>query len=301
MATAADAKERARLARKTCPELRVLLRIQGLKISGLKTALLDRLLGFEEQEGFQIKVSQHVIDFGHGEVEKARLEEKRQRLLSRTNMELRAVLKTRRQAVSGNKDELINRLLGQEDNNKSIENSRIAKLLEREIFNQSDRRINGSPMEAEALYHSRGLYQQYSFEAFENLLDNLQAKDSKMRKKAAIDDASVVKQLEFIGGMEEITYWGYKSWRNHAGKPLLRQDIKDGLHKTMNPKELWRSRPEYKDLKHVFGKRIQQEIRAIKQMNFNTLKEQEEAFDSSSDHEWSDDETSSGNDEEEQR
>ena len=80
----------------------------------------------------------------------------------------------------------------------------------------------------------------------------------------------MLKQLNHLGGMEERTFWGYQSWRNHPGKPLLRQDMDEGKHLQMKPSKLRDSRPEYSDLPYdVFRKRIAQETLARKQGNYN--------------------------------
>jgi hypothetical protein len=193
--------------------------------------------------------------------------------------------------VGRKKSELIDRLLGREKKTlKPIEQSAAAKLLQRDIFDENDLHNNKRPMDAEAIYDFRPQYRKYSFEEFVSLLDLVRSKHKLMRQQAQKDDERVLKQLEHLGGMEERTFWGYLSWRNHPGKPLLRQDMDEGKHLTMAPSVLRDSRPEYSDLPYdIFRKRIGQETLARKQANYNAKVQAEAAFDSEDDldYEWS--------------
>ena len=223
------------------------------------------------------------------------MEQKEQWLLTKTNKELKAILKARKQKVSGNKGELIDRLLGREKKNlKPIAQSAAAKLLQRDIFEKKDRQDHDdSPLDAEALFYLRVQYQRYPLDEFEALVVKLREKDTATRQQAAIDDEEVAKQLQHIGGMEEKTFWGYQSWRNHPGKPILRQQMDDALHLELGPSQLLLTHPvEYAGLdSKVLGKRIAQEIKARKQANYNARKEAMADDDSRGDDvsEWSED------------
>ena len=53
------------------------------------------------------------------------------------------------------------------------------------------------------------------------------------------------------------------------GKPLLRQDIANGLHLKQTISELHKSRPEYVELERKkFGERVRQEAKRAKYMNY---------------------------------
>ncbi len=58
----------------------------------------------------------------------------------------------------------------------------------------------------------------------------------------------------------EITKRGYPFWDTHKAKVLLTEDVKNHLHKTMRPKELYYLRAEYQDFPlSCFRKHIYQE------------------------------------------
>ena len=53
---------------------------------------------------------------------------------------------------------------------------------------------------------------------------------------------------------------GYKMWEGSTAQKLLRQDVKNKVHKNHSPKELHRTRPEYLEFPlDVFRKHIYQE------------------------------------------
>jgi hypothetical protein len=281
-------EERARYEKKSCDQLREILKGRSQKVLGTKAQLIERLFAPVDEEQEKITaINQCRFD----DIERTRLMQKEQRLLQKKNNELKKILKARGLKVGGKKSELIDRLLGREKKTlKPIEQSAAAKLLERDVFEENDIHNNKIPMDAEAVYDMRPQYQKYSFEEFVNLLDLVRDKHKLTRKKAQTDDKRVRKQLNHLGGMEEQTFWGYQSWRNHPGKPLLRQDMDQGKHLTMKPSLLRDSRPEYSDLPYaVFRKRIAQETLARKQANYNAKVETAAACDSEDDlvYEWS--------------
>ena len=269
-------------------ELKNLLRERGLPLSGRKTQLIDRLLGREERESQQelppIIVDQHVIDLGHEEIEKARLEQKRIRLLTKPVAELKEILRSRGQKVGGNKNQLIFRLLGLEkDEVNKKEKRRVTNLLRKDIREGKDLHShNGSLLEVDAVYHSRSDFRKFNLQEFQTLLDEVREEHEKNTKQSSIDDKEVLDQLEFIGGMAERTHLGHKSWRVHPAKELLRQDLEAGKHLIMKPKNLHKSRPEYwkEELDglplKVFRKKIAQELLRTKQNNFNQRNDERE-------------------------
>ena len=236
--------------------------------------------------------NQNIVDLGLEDVERTRLEQKRTRLMSKTIVELKEILRARKQQVSGKKEVLVNRILGLEEKKlKSIQTSRAGRLLKRDIYEGNDLHENDSHafLDSEALYHSRAEYRQYPLEEFSKLLDELRETHLEQKKLAAIDDELVMQQLEFIGGMATNDDRGFTSWPNHPGRKLLQQDISNEQHKKMKPNDLRLSRPEYWDLsKKEFRKRIDQEVLRIKQNNLNVLKWDEDDDSEEEVQEWSD-------------
>lgn len=281
-------------------ELKDLCRQRGLRVSGAKSVLIARLLNEEQLEvpSVPLNISQHIVDLGLEEVEVERLEHKRGLLRAMKVNELKAILRGRGQKVGGKKEELIARLLGLEKTKpKSIEKSCIPKLLLEDIFKGNDLQDNdGSPMDAEALYHSRVQYRRYPLDEFADLLEKKREEYAENMAYATRIDELVAKQLNAIGGMAVTTNRGCISWRVHPAKELLRQDMEKGLHKSMSPALLFSTRDEYKTLHpdpstalKVFRQRIAQEQLRIKQNNWNRKKEEENDDDSRGDEvdEWS--------------
>lgn len=296
------------LGQKVVAELKQLCRERGLRVTGAKSVLIARLLDGDEQEQQQstpqipLEIDQHIIDMGHGEIERDRLERKRGLLRAMKVAQLQSILKARGQKISGNKESLIIRLLGLEKKKlKNIEKSCVPKLLMKDIFEGNDlQEYDGSPMEAEALYHSREQYRRYPLEQFAELLVKKREEYAENMEHANHIDKLVMEQLESIGGMAETTQGGYLSWRVHPAKELLRQDMERGLHKSMSPALLFSTREEYKTLHadvsmalKIFRKRIAQEELRTKQNNWNHKKAQKDDNDSRAEEapdEWSENE-----------
>lgn len=296
------AKDRADLEKLKVPQIRELLSQRRLPVAGKKAQMIDRLLGLEPPGNKPLPISKHVIAYGHEEIERERLQQKEQRLLCKTVAELKQILRARSQRVTGTKSQLIIRLLGLEERKKakSIEKSSVAKVLASDIYKRLDiHDSSGKALDAEAIWHSRDLYQRYGLDDFACLLEKLREKESELREQAKKDDEEVRQQLKHIGGMEETTFWGYQSWRNHPAKPLLRHDMDKGKHLSLKPSELRKTRPEFLLLdERIFRRRIHQEVKARKQANWNERLERQEEDDSRGevDSEWSD-EDYDGNDE----
>lgn len=302
MSEAADSSELKSL---TKVQLVQLAKERGLPVSGTKAVLIARLLGNDglpnlsqqsSQQALQpIAINQHIVEFGHDEIERDRLEQKRIRLLGKTKQELQDILRARKQKVTGKKEVLVNRLLGIEapTKQKKIENSAAARLLKDDIYEGRDLMIsNQEPLEADALYHTRTQFRRYPLDEFSKLLDSLREFHLTSKKLAEEDDRLVLKQLESIGGMAKIDKRGMTSWQFHPARKLLQEDIKNNLHLNRKPNELRLSREEYWDIpKKVFRQRIAQEVLRIKQNNYNDFLREENEDDSWADDasEWSSD------------
>ena len=59
----------------------------------------------------------------------------------------------------------------------------------------------------------------------------------------------------------EMNARGYQNWKRHPAKALLEVDVANKLHKKMKPKQLRKTRDEYKTIPlPIFGKRLQREV-----------------------------------------
>ena len=63
----------------------------------------------------------------------------------------------------------------------------------------------------------------------------------------------------------------------HPAKKLLREDVKNGVHKHLKPKEMQKTRWAYMEFSlQIFTHRIYQEVRRKKFLHFMNLKRQKE-------------------------
>ena len=265
---------------------------KGLAKSGPKAALIARLLGRsvepKQRDLRPIEIDQHIVDFGLEDLERDRLEQKRVRLLGKTNDELQDICRSRGQKVGGNKMALVNRLLCLDDQKKKkkIEHSAAARLLKEDIYEGRDLMDSSKePLEADAMYHTRIQFRRYSLDEFAKLLEDLRQVHQTTKKKAEEDDKLVAHQLNYIGGMKRIDKRGIISWQFHPARKLLQDDIQNNRHLNKKPNDLRLEREEYWDLpKKYFRQKIRQEILRIKQNNYNEFQKQLNDDDS-----WADD------------
>ena len=224
-----------------------------------------------------IQVPDNAIDLGFEEIEKARLEQKRNRLFSCTKHELVEILRAKKLRVGGKKAELVDRLLGLEHVQlKNIGTSHAAKLLKKDIYEGKDLHSfddgTTSLLDPEAVYHSRSHYREYPLEEFSELLESLRSNHAEQKRLAAEDDRLVIQQLEHVKGMATVDDRGFTCWRIHPGRKMLERDVADNLHAIMKPEQLRLMREEYWSLsKKEFRQRIAQEVLRVKQNNLNAI------------------------------
>ena len=99
-------EERARYEKKSCNQLREILKGRRQKVLGTKAQLIERLFAPVEEPEKITAINQRRFD----DIEGIRLAQKEQRLLQRSNKELKEILKARGLKVGGKKSELIDRL-----------------------------------------------------------------------------------------------------------------------------------------------------------------------------------------------
>jgi hypothetical protein len=296
MAGTAEDEIKDRLKNLTVKELQARLRDRQLKIAGNKAVLIERLVEFLKSNSQQANDNdestnpEEEIDNDESTNQpEEEIEATVEALKKLTLPQLKARLKARRLKLSGNKDELISRLLdpnAEEKAPKKWVKSTARKLLVFDISRGKDLHEGGQPKSATEVYQMRDEFQRYNFQRFKGYLAKLRQVICSAKAQAVIDDGQVETQLQsfpFAGD----TYWGYPSWRSHPAKHLLRMDMDDDRHKTMFPCELWATRMEYQEFPlHVFRQRIAQEGKALKQANLNAAREFEEEDDSEGEEEY---------------
>jgi len=123
-------------------------------------------------------------------------------------------------------------------------NSKAKKLLRDDIILG---KVTGT-MTPEAVFQMRKEYKDYKFERFKDNLKNLIAAVNK-------DVARMQKDCEFYGHdcarlmqIRSAEPPRPVSWHQSDARILLKQDMAEGKHERMKPRDLFISRPEYKDV-----------------------------------------------------
>ena len=103
------------------------------------------------------------------------------------------------------------------------------------------------------------------YKNFASRLGRLREKHATRNDRAEVDDACLAHDRT-IFPEPTIDTSGNAMWQKSTAQQLLRQDITDGKHKTMKPKELYETREEYYENYNLdfFRERIYQEQRRFK-------------------------------------
>jgi hypothetical protein len=105
----------------------------------------------------------------------------------------------------------------------------------------------------------------YDPDKFKSRLQNLRKKILELDSRAAKDRKAfdIYKKNHKVS---QLSYKGYIQWQGSDAQELIWDDIKAGKLDRMTKKQLWESRPEYKDKFPLaaFRKKIEQEIRTSK-------------------------------------
>jgi hypothetical protein len=118
------------------------------------------------------------------------------------------------------------------------------------------------------VYNSNPLYQQYETKNFRVNLRNLLISLEK-KEESANWETNAVLHDRILHPRPQLTNRGYPFWDTSAASAFLRNDVKDGLHKTMRGDQFWRSRAAYQQFpEDVFGKHILQESGRVWQKSY---------------------------------
>lgn len=108
-------------------------------------------------------------------------------------------------------------------------------------------------------------FEMYDPDKFESRLRSLRKKILELDDRAAEDR----KAFDIFNKNHQVSHFshkGYIQWQGSDAQELIWDDIEDGKLESMTKKELWESRPEYKEEfpLEAFRKKIEQEIRTSK-------------------------------------
>ena len=178
-------------------------------------------------------------------------------LESMKNKELQALLKLRNLPISGKKSELIARLReysGRKKPSKAWQYSQAKKDLKKALL---DPRSPLHGMTAEAVHNSDEKYKQYPL--FPEYFEEMKKKVAAEKESVEVDElASRLHRFHFE--RPPVDENGRTRWDGHPAQRLLEVDVARGLHKTMPPRELRMTRPEYQQFTEpIFAKAVNKE------------------------------------------
>ena len=130
-----------------------------------------------------------------------------------------------------------------------------------------DRLVTADMMPATVRAMHPDLYKPYE-KNFGTNYRSLQKSIAKHQARADEDAAALAHDLE-LHPTPTHGPRGYPRWKHSKYEKMLKQDIKDGLHKTMYPRELHKERAEYEEFPlEVFRMHIHQETRSQKNRSY---------------------------------
>ena len=254
---------------------------KGLKKSGINEILIDRLLGkkpivnneppscearkdrkkLRENPNSSIKGKSNSVQHNASKTSPPQGSDKRSNLESKSCELLRDLLEKKGLKKSGVKEVLIDRLLGKEpiEDKKSLpwQHSEAKKDLKKLLEDQNSSIKCKSVPE---IYQSDKRYEEWGQKKFEKHYKILKEQVAEKKRRVKQDDiAAAEHKKNFPRGAE--TKRGYPHWNTHPAKEMLETDIANGLHKEKKPRQIRKTRDEYKVFpKAVFVKRVHHEI-----------------------------------------
>ena len=183
---------------------------------------------------------------------------------------LKALLKKKGLPVSGKKAELVERLRTPPSGPKpkAWQYSDAKKALKKDLH---DPKSPIHDMSAEAVKSSDPRYEQYP--NFEKYYEDL--KEKVKAEKILIEADDLAAKMHVMSFPKEyLNERGYPHWDvmgrpPHPAKALLEVDVMNGLHRIKTPKELQKTRREYKEFpRNVFAKKVQKEASKQKLNSF---------------------------------
>ena len=185
------------------------------------------------------------------------------------NKELQAILVGSGLRKTGNKKDLIDRILGREvvvdKRKKKIKwrNSKARAMLVRMLM---DKDSNAHTMTWQQLHSSHEWFQEYDAKSFQRYVSELKKANPKKIAVVTEDNKIINAELQKFPRPDK-TLRGEPFWDTHPSKLLLRQDVKLGKHLEMKPKTLHQTRLEYQAFSlKTFRQHVYQEKRHQKEL-----------------------------------
>jgi len=228
--------------------LQEILRNRGLKVSGRKSELIDRLMGREDKGRRYDGVDGDETEEG---------------LKKLTNDQLRERLRNKGLPIGGIKSVLIDRLMGRElPKVKKWEKSK-AKSLLTVMFADASSRVHS--LTFEEIHASHPQFKAYPFNKFKKYAKTIKEASDMLRKVNRDIEQEVWSDI-IRNPRPEMTSRGYPFWDTHPARALLDKDVKDGKADSMKPKKLQQTKAAYKAFPLVvFGGHVQQSKRFVRE------------------------------------
>jgi hypothetical protein len=152
--------------------------------------------------------------------------------------------------------------------------SEAKKLLRKAIFDGNvSADATGRAGELQEIYHLHPEFADYDFGKFAARLARVREEFKNNEDRAAEDLAAFENYISYHE-VSLVSRKGYIQWQGCDAQRLLLKDIENNLHTETKPKELWDSRPEYRNefpLK-VFRSKLEQEVRTAKYLHTVKMK-----------------------------
>ena len=200
-----------------------------------------------------------------------------------TCKQLRELLKARGLKLSGRKEVLIDRLLGREQDDKADWIKWNKSVPQRIILNDLVR--GALPLDEEGLsavdawefyYSNRPEFVDVVFRQFEARLKD-HRKQVKRDRLRAEQEYNMMCHDRALHQRPIVNHRGEPVYDLHPAKVLLREDVENGRHLGIAPKDFWLTRPEYQEFElKSFRHRIYQEIRRKKYITYLNDKREED-------------------------
>lgn len=205
-------------------------------------------------------------------------DETRDDLVQLTVKQLKVKLVERGLIQSGNKPDLIERLLDPQPTDfkskPKVEQWRNSKAKALLLKLLSDHESPFNMLSPEDAWESSEWFMQYPKERFISNMKRLKTSLAARDEVAQNDNETIARELaQFASNLPEETLRGYPLWHNHDASRLLEEDLKNDRNKDMFPEEFQQTRPEYCEFPlFVFRKHIYQEQRKQREMPMKIAK-----------------------------
>lgn len=137
------------------------------------------------------------------------------------------------------------------------------------LHNYMDDGIVKPSMSTREVYNMREEFKLVPYNNFYQNFRTLRETRKKEHSRVIMSTAAMLHDRKLYPVQRTHPGFPYPRWDQHAAMSLLKEDIDNGKNLLLKPKQLWESRPEYKEFPlNVFRKHIYQEVTARKERSY---------------------------------